>query len=466
MKRLLLAFVCFSLLSNPVFSQCTLDYLSSPFTNEDLRTLYFVDSNTGFIGGTNQSILKTTDGGKNWYPATVNMNSNVNIPQFLDISFGSSTTGYAIGTYTSATKATFFKTTDGGNTWNDISSIGTNLGSTGPTYFGAYFKDANTGYAVGAEGKIIKTTNGGATWTTISYLANNALTYFDIRFTAATTALLTGSDGMNLTTNDFATALTRSASAALAIGRKAHFPTATTGYVVGNAGTVRKTIDGTTWSPLTSGTTKDMRGVFFTDATHGIIVGNTGTILRTTDGTSFSIIASSTVNDLYSVWFTSATNGFIVGDKGVILQSTDAGLTWKNINKVQLAGNSFARTFTFPSSSIGYYGLNNATLAKSTDGGTNWTSTKITVPNGTNGANTDNSPVSCMYFFDTSNGVVITQANIKSSINPSGGSSIYKTTTGTSSWAEVKNTGSLAGTPITLVDVHFLRLPMDGPLVT
>ncbi|MFM9837456.1 MAG: Ig-like domain-containing protein [Cyclobacteriaceae bacterium] len=454
MKKLLLAFSCFFILSTPVFSQCSVDYLSSSFTSEDLRTIYFIDANTGFIGGSNQSIIKTTDGGKNWFPATVNMNSNVNVPQFLDISFGTSTVGYAVGTYTSSTKATFFKTLDGGNTWNDISSAGTNLG-TGPLYFGVYFKDANTGYAVGGEGKIIKTTTGGSSWSTINYVANNALTYFDIRFTNATTALLTGSDGMNLTTNDFASALTKTASAALAIGRKAHFPTATTGYVVGNAGVVKKTIDGTTWTALTSGTTKDMHGIFFTDATHGIIVGNTGTILRTTDGTNFSIITSTTTNDLYSVWFTTATNGYAVGDKGVILQTTDAGLSWKNINKVQLAGNSFARTFAFPSSTIGYYGLNNATIGKSSDGGSNWTSTKITVPSGVNGANTDASPVSCMHFFDTNNGVVITQANIKSSINPSGGSSIYKTTTGTSSWAEVKNTGSLAGTPITLVDVHF-----------
>src|SRR5437660_12894068 len=58
-----------------------------------------------------------------------------------------------------------------------------------------------------------------------------------------------------------------------------------TGFVVGDTGTILKSIDaGATWLPLTSGTTATLHGIYFFDPDEGVAVGDNGTILRTTDG--------------------------------------------------------------------------------------------------------------------------------------------------------------------------------------
>ncbi len=78
-----------------------------------------------------------------------------------------------------------------------------------------------------------------------------------------------------------------------------------------------------------SGTTRDLKGVFFTDANNGVAVGEGGTILRTTNGgTTWTSQPSGTANHLYAVFFTDANTGFVVGEAGTILQTTNAGVTW------------------------------------------------------------------------------------------------------------------------------------------
>src|ERR1035437_8902873 len=73
-----------------------------------------------------------------------------------------------------------------------------------------------------------------------------------------------------------------------------HFPTATTGYTVGNSGQLFKSINaGQTWLPLTltgNIATRNYNGVWFTDVNTGIAVGGNRTndsiqtIIKTTDG--------------------------------------------------------------------------------------------------------------------------------------------------------------------------------------
>ena len=64
---------------------------------------------------------------------------------------------------------TYLFTNDGGAMWN--------MGSA--NYFGTmndiYFKDANNGWIVGAEGTILETTNGGGTWIEIPKVTDKEL---------------------------------------------------------------------------------------------------------------------------------------------------------------------------------------------------------------------------------------------------------------------------------------------------
>jgi len=85
-----------------------------------------------------------------------------------------------------------------------------------------------------------------------------------------------------------------------------HFTDANTGYAVGDAGTILKTIDGgATWISQTSGTTLPLNSIYFPDADTGFAVGNDGTILKTTNGggPAIGIIEPprQTNNSLYSL---------------------------------------------------------------------------------------------------------------------------------------------------------------------
>ena len=142
-------------------------------------TIFFADSNTGWMGGSTPSpdgdedtggpsdILGTTDGGRTW-------NSQMRVPvSIYDIFFIDKTTGWATGS-----KGAIYHTTDGGRTWNsqrselELGDGPTILSSEGSKLFkvyGIHFTDAQNGYAAASAeeettGRVLGTTNGGETW--------------------------------------------------------------------------------------------------------------------------------------------------------------------------------------------------------------------------------------------------------------------------------------------------------------
>ncbi len=142
-------------------------------------TIFFADSNTGWMGGSTASpdgdedtggpsdILGTTDGGRTW-------NSQIRVPvSIYDIFFIDKVTGWATGS-----KGAIYHTTDGGRTWNsqrselELGDGPTVLSSEGSKLFKVYgisFADAQTGYAAASAeeettGRVLGTSNGGETW--------------------------------------------------------------------------------------------------------------------------------------------------------------------------------------------------------------------------------------------------------------------------------------------------------------
>jgi photosystem II stability/assembly factor-like uncharacterized protein len=117
-----------------------------------------LDYNTVIAVGANGYIIKTNDGGSNWYPVSSNTSNDL-----YKISFVNKTTGYAIGC-----KGTILETTDEGQSWSNI-GISTNL-----NFFSISFINKDTGLVAGGEGDLycpygnkgilIRTTNGGTNW--------------------------------------------------------------------------------------------------------------------------------------------------------------------------------------------------------------------------------------------------------------------------------------------------------------
>ena len=88
-------------------------------------------------------------------------------------------------------------------------------------------------------------------------------------------------------------------------------------FAVGAGGTILN-YDGTTWRAQTSGTTQSLHGVWGTSANDVFAVGSGGTILHY-DGTGWTAQVSGSTQALYSVWGNSGNSVFAVGDASTIL---------------------------------------------------------------------------------------------------------------------------------------------------
>lgn len=121
-----------------------------------LQAIHFIGETTGIIVGYSGRVIKTVDAGENW--------ELIQLPQtetLFAISFPDQVTGYAVG-YSNFSGSDLIKTTDEGDTWQNILTGG----NSGNALRGVYFTSVNNGYAVGENGRIITTSDAGNTWST------------------------------------------------------------------------------------------------------------------------------------------------------------------------------------------------------------------------------------------------------------------------------------------------------------
>jgi photosystem II stability/assembly factor-like uncharacterized protein len=198
-----------------------------------------------------------------------------------------------------------------------------------------------------------------------------------------------------------------------------------TGYAVGDFGTLLKTTDGgDTWSGTPAGTFSNLTEVQALDATTLVAGGGCVARLSTDGGASFSRIAFTPVESscpdssrLAAMWFLNAqhgyliladgsvfetlnggtefatktalpgsraaggrvdptdvvflndTSGFATTSDGNIYATTDAGVTWKSVSNT----NRPVRAITFVTDKVGYAVGDQSLLLKTTDGGVTWT---------------------------------------------------------------------------------------------
>jgi len=120
-----------------------------------------------FAVGVNGTMVKSVDSGQNWSLVAHGLTTK----NLYTIDFSSNLVGYAAGV-----GLTLLKTTDGGTTWTDIrSNLPTALleyTASSLDFYDINFTDDNNGYAVGFNGVVIKTTDGGATWTNYSTIGS------------------------------------------------------------------------------------------------------------------------------------------------------------------------------------------------------------------------------------------------------------------------------------------------------
>ncbi len=144
------------LLSFTIYSQnFTWTRLPLP-TTKTVYAIDFKDSLYGFVAGDSGLVLKTTDGGNSWQDISVTRNLTLS-----DIVFTSKTNGFAVGIDFEAPPfgSIFFKTTNGGDTW-----VETRYREDEAYLLSLHFIDSLKGWTSGLEGKIAYTTDGGDEW--------------------------------------------------------------------------------------------------------------------------------------------------------------------------------------------------------------------------------------------------------------------------------------------------------------
>jgi photosystem II stability/assembly factor-like uncharacterized protein len=196
-----------------------------------------------------------------------------------------------------------------------------------------------------------------------------------------------------------------------------------TGFSVGDAGTILKTTDaGMTWTALTSGTTETLYDVHFFNADEGVAVGGNGLILRTTDGGAiWQSIPSGVTDSLTAVSF-SGVNGICGGTSQTILYSTDSGASW-HVGQTGFFGGGFFGAHML-SPTLGFVGGQNSIfgplVGTTVDGGVTWTFHAFYF-DGNEGSCAD------IFFFDGATGVV-------SGVVWDGRGALARTTNGATDW--------------------------------
>jgi photosystem II stability/assembly factor-like uncharacterized protein len=202
-----------------------------------LNTVYFLNSLTGFLGTTyssTKSILRTTNGGTNWYPANVDSNFAASFPvkafRFMDAS-----TGIASGGYLDVC-GVVWKTTDAGVTWSS-NTVGSE------PYNSIAFPNSNTVVIAGGDYEygvsINYSTNRGADWST--YFTGYFGIGYSLSFRTNTEGWIsTGFSQMFLkTANSGATWINENTPDSTAI-YSLTFPNQRTGWAVGDNGAILK----------------------------------------------------------------------------------------------------------------------------------------------------------------------------------------------------------------------------------
>jgi photosystem II stability/assembly factor-like uncharacterized protein len=192
---------------------------------DSLNDMYMIDSNNGWICGTNGLILRTTTGGSSWAVMSIETKRNLNA-----VHFANSTIGWVVGD-----NGVIGRSSSSGQVWTMLTSPTViNLNS-------VFATSQTTVWAVGENGVILKANNG-VTFVPVSSGVTNNLN--DIYFSDINHGWIVGSNGLVLATNN----------------------------------------GGVTWTQSTSGITENLNAVCFYNKLFGFAVGDNGTILSSTNG--------------------------------------------------------------------------------------------------------------------------------------------------------------------------------------
>jgi photosystem II stability/assembly factor-like uncharacterized protein len=279
-----------------------------------IKCLYaFDDLHVCSVGGGGK-IYSTTDGGNNWLKKTTGNPIWLTSGSFLDDS-----SGWALGGISG-----IMKTTNGGEDWNVYPS------NTSDWLTAICFVSKNIGYAVGWFGRIIKTTDGGINWFSLNNPENYNLN--TVKFFDEDTGLVGGNEGILRTTDGGKSWSNYEIDDFYGI-RSFSFINDKIGWAAAII-TYFTSDGGINWNPvwILQGHLPEYESICFIDSSTAWAAGNYGKIVKTTDGgTHWTDQVNNTNLNFYSIAFIDSENGWAVGDSGTIISTNDGGVSWRKM---------------------------------------------------------------------------------------------------------------------------------------
>lgn len=234
-------------------------------TTKSINDISIVNTKTAYAIG-DHIFLKTTDGGDSWTDISANLPfASCQSVFFVDENIGFLGRASVSGGYTLS------KTTDGGKTWANVSPSGMIHG-----VHNLFFSDATTGYATGGFGNgnaFTASANGGSVWNNVakpSQLTSKAL-YFTsklVGFSGADTLMKTTDGGNTWISTGIVTHDTNAIVDILFVDSQTGFA------ITDNVNVVFKTTDGgNNWAAIATGVSGVLgKNIFFSDANTGYVV--------------------------------------------------------------------------------------------------------------------------------------------------------------------------------------------------
>lgn len=210
----------------------------------------------------------------------------------------------------------------------------------GTDFHAVHFVDTKNGMIVGENSTICRTTNGGSSWSPVPMPTSvpPTLVFYDVQFVSASVGwVAVGGAGTVLKiAANFTTSVAQNIGTTFTL-RALHFPTASIGWAVGDADTVRKTTNGgSTWVAQSVSPFQGVSDIHCINSTACIVVGSSSggssPIKVTTNGGINWLVADVSPTSLAAVHFApNPIRGFAVGGGGA-MRSSSGLLSWPSDN--------------------------------------------------------------------------------------------------------------------------------------
>lgn len=322
MKKLYIISLLVILTSGNIFSQSGWSQLTSP-TNKIIWSVCFIDENKGFIGIDSGVVYKTLNGGINWTSITLPVKNTVRSMKFVN-----QNTGY-LALARNTTQGALFKSTDGGLSWAQI-TINYLLDPND-----MFFYDTSIGFIANRE-NILKTSNGGLQWDTCKAeypLISYSISYYGTYFKNAETGFVVGEEqhppvvrfAVIWKTSNGGQNWSRVPGVSGCSSTRIGFINNDIGYSTGGCGNVAKTTNGgNSWVTVSQIFSTSLMALQVISENIVFVCGTGGLHKTINSGTNWQQIQ--VPNQLYTdITFPNINTGYLVGNFGYIFKTTNGG---------------------------------------------------------------------------------------------------------------------------------------------